>query len=80
MKSVVLVKNFLLPFGLTAAISATDAAIQKKICGPGKQLKFMEYGRYRSLQQTEDILIPFNALTNFEVQKYYQNEPKFNGA
>ena len=25
-------------------------------------------------------LILFNPLINFEVQKYYQNEPKFNGA
>ena len=24
-------------------------------------------------------LIPLHRLTNFEIQKYYQNEPKFNG-
>ena len=37
MKSVLtpLAKNVLLPFGLSAAVSATDAAIQKKIYGPG---------------------------------------------
>ena len=25
------------------------------------------------------FLIPPHPLTNFEIQKYYQNEPKFNG-
>ena len=25
------------------------------------------------------ILIPLHPLTNFEIQKYYQNEPRFNG-
>ena len=25
------------------------------------------------------LLMPSHPLTNFEVQKYYQNEPKFNG-
>ena len=24
-------------------------------------------------------LIPLHPLTNFEIQKYYQNEPRFNG-
>ena len=28
-------KSILLPFGLSSAVSATDAAIQKKICGSG---------------------------------------------
>ena len=23
--------------------------------------------------------MPFHTLSNFEIQKYYQNEPKFNG-
>ena len=44
------------------------------------QLKFIEYGRYQILQQIEDILIQSNPLTNLEIQKYCQNEPKFNGA
>ena len=26
-----------------------------------------------------DFLIPLHPLTNFEIQKYYQNEPRFNG-
>ena len=25
------------------------------------------------------FLIPSHPLTNFEIQKYYQNEPRFNG-
>ena len=25
------------------------------------------------------LLIPLHPLTNFEIQKYYQNEPRFNG-
>ena len=24
--------------------------------------------------------MPYHPLTNFEIQKYYQNEPEFNGA
>ena len=27
----------------------------------------------------QDALIPYNPLTNFEIQKYYQNGPRFNG-
>ena len=27
-----------------------------------------------------DFLIPSHSLTNFEIQKYYQNEPRFTGA
>ena len=29
--------------------------------------------------ETKKFLIPPHSLTNFEVQKYYQNKPKFNG-
>ena len=27
-----------------------------------------------------EFLIPSHPLTNFEIQKYYKNEPRFNGA
>ena len=27
----------------------------------------------------KNFLIPLHPLTNFEIQKYYQNEPRFNG-
>ena len=30
-------------------------------------------------QEQKKILIPPHPLTNFELQKYYQNEPRFNG-
>ena len=29
--------------------------------------------------EIEWILMPPRPLTNFEIQKYYQNEPRFNG-
>ena len=30
-------------------------------------------------QKTNEFLMPSHPLTNFEIQKYYQNEPRFNG-
>ena len=35
-------------------------------------------GGYRS-KKKKGFLIPPHPLTNFEIQKYYQNEPRFNG-
>ena len=29
--------------------------------------------------QLKKVLIPAHSLTNIEIQKYYQNEPRFNG-
>ena len=29
--------------------------------------------------QKQGFLIPLHPLTNFKIQKYYQNEPRFNG-
>ena len=40
----------MLPFGLSAAISATDAAIQKKICGSGTEASII------SNEEIEDIM------------------------
>ena len=31
-------------------------------------------------QQQNGFLMPPHLLTNFEIQKYYQNKPRFNGA
>ena len=31
------------------------------------------------LNQNQGFLIPPHPLTNFEIQKYYQTEPRFNG-
>ena len=36
-------------------------------------------GGYRSKKKKKGFLIPPHPLTNFEIQKYYQNEPRFNG-
>ena len=30
-------------------------------------------------QKKKKILLPPHSLTKFEIQKYYQNEPRFNG-
>ena len=34
----------------------------------------------RNIKSTTGFIIPPHFLTNFEVQKYYQHEPKLNGA
>ena len=33
----------------------------------------------RSKKQQNGFLLPLHPLTNFDIQKYYQNEPRFNG-
>ena len=34
----------------------------------------------KELQKTKNVLtLPAHPLTNFEIQEYYQNEPRFNG-
>ena len=33
----------------------------------------------RTIRAGEGRLMSLNVLTNFEIQKYYQNQPKFNG-
>ena len=35
--------------------------------------------RLQIFNQKQGFLIPPHSLTNFEIQKYYQNEPRFNG-
>ena len=44
-----------------------------KLCNLGKGLVKAAYGNKTGL------LMPPHALTNFEIQKYYQIEPRFNG-
>ena len=44
----------------------------------------MEISKEKELQELlmdikKNFLIPPHPLTNFEIQKYYQNEPRFNG-
>ena len=77
-------RSVLISLRLMAAVSETDAAFQKKIYGSGtttliisneviekkkKKVKFLE----------NCGLLNAHSLTNFETQKYYQKEPKFNG-
>ena len=74
MKVVVpLAKNSLAPLGKTAAALAIDAGIRKKIHGsscPSSSFFVMEKNGF---------LMPPHPLTSFKMQKYYQNEPRFNG-
>ena len=37
------------------------------------------YGNKKGKKTTKWIFKPAHPLTNFEIQKYYQNEPRFNG-
>ena len=40
----------------------------------------METKKFKKQQKKQnEFLMPPHPLTNFEIQKYYQNEPKFNG-
>ena len=34
---------------------------------------------YTELEKVNEFLIPPHPLTNFEIHKYYENEPRFNG-
>ena len=43
-----LAKSVLIPLGLTAAESATDAAIQKKMFGPGNTLLDINYFEWKN--------------------------------
>ena len=77
-------RSVLISLRLMAAVSETDAAFQKKIYGSGTTTLII------SNEVIEDImkkvkflencgLLNAHSLTNFETQKYYQKEPKFNG-
>ena len=44
----------------------------------GKGINKAGYGS-KDLQSKEGFLIPPHPLTNFDIQKYYRNEPRFNG-
>ena len=59
--------------GLTASASAEHAAINKKFLESGTTTMDL---RGSSLKKN---LIPPPPLPNFEMQAYYQNEPRFNG-
>ena len=85
-----LAKNVLAPLGLTAAMSAIDGSIQKKIHGSGVKLiieqedmkdimKIIEALERYYEKKKLNLLLPFHPLTNIEISEYYKNEPRFNG-
>ena len=45
----------------------------------GKGTNRISYSRLWIFNQKQGFLMPPHPLTNFEIQKYYQNEPRFNG-
>ena len=80
MKSVVklLAKSALIPLGLTAVASATDAAIRKKILGSSHQ---NTWTLIISINEMEDIIKIFNSLKDWGlllkgVSETIQNETK----
>ena len=54
-------------------VRAGDGAIMKR---KGPEIFRTGYG---STIQKKGFLMPPHTLTNFEIQKFYQNEPRFNG-
>ena len=51
----------------------------------GKRVIRVSYGNKKgrkvtTKRQDDGFLMPPHPLTNFEIQKYYQSEPRFNGA
>ena len=59
-----------------------DLLIGKGIYRAGKGegvLRAGKWGFKSWLWKQNGFLIPPHPLTNFEIQKYYQNEPRFNG-
>ena len=84
-----------MPLGLTVAASVTDAAILKKIVESDmRKLKILneemnhimktvkchkESCLLKQKNKKGDFFGPPRLLTNFEIQKYYQNKSKFNG-
>ena len=73
--------SVLIPLELTAA--AADAGIHKKILGSGTTTLIISNEKMnnimkiiQALEEINGFLIPPHPFINFEIQKYYQNEPK----
>ena len=47
--------------------------------GEGRRIVWAGYRKKGKKKQQNAFLMPPYLLTNFEMQKYYQNEPRFNG-
>ena len=61
--------------GEIARIKGVSKETRSKRQGKG----IIRAGRGRLSFLKNGLLMPPHCLTNFEIQKYYQNEPKFNG-
>ena len=73
--AVPLAKNVLAPLGITAAASAIDEGIQKKVCGSGNTTLII------SNEEINDIIIIIQALENYNfllkgITKTIKNETK----
>ena len=94
--AVPLAKNVLAQLGMSAAMSAIDGSIKKKMLGSGmttliisndemndilKIVKSLEnFGLLlKGVSEKKILTLAAHPLTNFEIQEYYQNEPRFNG-
>ena len=79
-----LAETALMPLVLTAVVSATNAAIHKKIFESGNTTLIISNEEMNDVIkiiksfQESGLLMPAHPLANAETQKYYQNEPKFN--
>ena len=77
-------RSVLISLRLMAAVSETDAAFQKKIYGSGTTTLIISNEVIEDIMKKVKLLencglLNAHSLTNFETQKYYQKEPKFNG-
>ena len=79
-----LAETNLMPLVLTAVVSATNAAIHKKMFESGNTTLIISNEEMNDVIkiiksfQESGLLMPAHPLANAETQKYYQNEPKFN--
>ena len=70
-----LARNVLIPLGLTAAASATDAGIQKKILGSGTTTLIISNEEIKDIREIVEALEDSNILLN-GVTKTIKNETK----
>ena len=87
--SILLVKNVirplakivLIPLELTAAAPAAGEGIHKTILGSGTTTfihsHIHSYIKRNNKSRTKCLMLP-HPLSNFEIERYYQNESKFN--
>ena len=65
---------------LSMLLGNLGASLLGNILSSRKGINRLGYGVLNAgYGNKKKILIPSHSLTNFEVQKYYQNKPRFNG-